>query len=843
METNRSLVYSLSVLLLLSGVAVAQAAGESVDETVTLAERTAGLDCQPGFVSFCWDPKKGALLLEVDRFGEDFLYLISLASGAGANALGLDRGLVEEKLVRFERVGPRLLLLQTNTRYRAETESKALRRSVEEQFPVSVVRGWQIIAEEDGRVLVDATKFYLRDALGIAARLKQSGQGDFKLDSADRSAIHLPRTKAFPQNTEVEALLTFGSQHPGPLVRQTAPDGRSLTLRVHHSFVALPAEPYRPRRFDPRVGIFPLTFNDYAQPLDGRLEQRWIRRWRLEKAPVQEGQRPPRLSPPLKPIVYYLDPAMPEPVRSAVREGALWWNQVFEGAGFKDAFQVRDLPAGADPMDARYSLIQWGHRADRGWSWGRPIADPRTGEILKAVVFMDSHRMRTDYRLWTGLAKEASAGARGNGYDCEAGTWGVPEWLAALDPTTTPEEFVLARVRQLAAHEVGHTLGLAHNFAASTYGRASVMDYPAPLVRLVDGQVDLSQAYRREPGDYDRFAIRYAYSVFPPQEEEAALRQIVAEGLQQKLVFLSDRDARPASAAEPRASLWDNRPEPLADLRNALAVRRVLLAEFGRHAVRPGEPLALLEERLAPVYFHHRFALEAAGKLIGGMEYVYAVEGDGQAATRLIEPTVQREGLRLLLEALQPEALALPDQVVAQLAPRPFGYGNTPEGFGSKTWPAFDELGAARTLATMIVERILNRERAARLVAFATRQSGALTLDEVVEDLIDSTWGKPFASEPKQAALERVAQRAVLDRLLALAADQEATVEVRAVAEWALAGLLDDLKDQEHPDPMGEALRQLAERDIQRFFNRTDAATKRSPALEPPPGSPIGRVQ
>ncbi|MFQ5778413.1 MAG: zinc-dependent metalloprotease, partial [Terriglobia bacterium] len=388
---------------------------------------------------------------------------------------------------------------------------------------------------------------------------------------------------------------------------------------------------------------------------------------------------------------------------------------------------------------------------------------------------------------------------------------------------------------------VGHTLGLAHNFAASTYGRASVMDYPAPLVRLVNGQVDLKDAYRTGPGDYDRFAIRYAYSAFAPEEEAAALERMVAEGLKQGLVFLSDRDARPASAAEPRANLWDNRADPRADFRNAQAVRRVLLAEFGANAIRSGEPVALLEERLAPVYFHHRFALEAATKMVGGMEYVYEVAGDGQAGPRLLEPAAQREALGLLLEALKPEALALPEDVVARLAPRPFGYGETPEDFNSKTWPAFDELGAARMLATMIVERLLNRERAARLVAFAMRQEEALTLTEVVEELLQATWGQHWPTDPKPAALQRVAQRAVLDGLLKLAGDKDATVEVRAVAEWALADLLDDLKDQEHPEPMGEAARQLAERDIRRFFNRTDAVTERSRALEAPPGSPIGR--
>ncbi|MGH9813540.1 MAG: DUF5117 domain-containing protein, partial [Candidatus Acidiferrales bacterium] len=563
----RGVVVVLAAVLSATGAMAQEAAKEAPSRSIgTIAARTAGLECQPGFVPLCWDAKKGALLVEVSRFGEDFLYVASLASGVGSNDLGLDRGSTREALVRFERVGPRVLLVERSLQYRAETDNTALAQGVEQQFARSVLAGFAVEAEEGGRVLIDATSFFLDDQLDLRWQLKQARQGAFRVD-AGRSAIHLPRTKAFPQNTEVEALVTLATDEPGPLVGRVTPTWRWLTVHQHHSLVALPEKPMRARRFDPRVGNIPLTFQDYAQPLEGRLTQRRIQRWRLEKATPGAA-----VSASVKPIVYYLDPGMPEPMRSAVREGALWWNKVFEAAGFRGAYEVRDLPDGADPMDIRYSIIQWGHRADRGWSWGNSVADPRTGEILKAVLFMDSHRMRTDYNLWSGLSP-ATDGEN----ECHAGAWGLPDWVAELDPKTTGQEFVLARARQLAAHEVGHTLGLAHNFAASTYGRASVMDYPAPLVKLNAGEVDLSEAYRPGTGEYDEFAIRYAYSVFAPADEEAALQRLVEDGLKKGMLFLTDQDARPASASDPRAQLWDNGDDPVLELQKARAVRSALL--------------------------------------------------------------------------------------------------------------------------------------------------------------------------------------------------------------------------------------------------------------------------
>ncbi|HEX2190759.1 MAG TPA: zinc-dependent metalloprotease, partial [Longimicrobiaceae bacterium] len=722
----------------------------------TIAQKTAGLERHDGYFPFYYDAKAGKLLLEVPRVGEDFLYLNSLATGIGSNALGLDRGTTGSgAVVRWERHGPKLLLVQQNTAFRAGSGDPGETRAVEESFATSVRGAFPVLAEEGGRVLVDATDFFLQDAFGVAAHVRRSQQGDFRLDR-DRSTIYLPRTKAFPKNTEVEALLTWAGENPGPEIQRHTPDGRSLTLRQHHSFVELPPPGYRPRAFDPRVGVNPLVFYDFSQPFDARYPQRWISRWRLEKKDPSAA-----MSEPVKPIVYYLDPGVPEPYRTAFREGATWWNRVFEAAGFIDAFRVEDLPEGADPMDARYSVIQWVHRTDPGFSVGPSFRDPRTGEIIKAAVRMDSYRSLTDYNIFAGALPAMMVG----------------DWVGRLDPRADAEAFAMARRRQHVAHEVGHTLGLAHNFVASAEGRSSVMDYPGPLIRLRDGRIDVSDAYRAGPGAYDTLAIRYAYTQFATPEEEArALAALAAQATREGVRFLSDRDAgEDGSMAE--VTRWALGSDRVAELERTMEVRRVLLDRFGAEAIRPGEPMWHLSERLAPVYLHHRYALEAAIKTVGGLEYTYAVAGDGQAPATIVDPAEQRRALDALVRALQPEALAIPERVAALVPPPPFGYAATSWSFASPLGGAFDPLAAAQALAATVADGVLHRERAARLVSFHARNPAAPSLHEVTTRLVQGTWGRPTPASPRDAALRRAAQRATLDALIGLAADPRATAQ------------------------------------------------------------------
>ena len=814
------------------------AADDKEEGPPSIADHTQDMERHEGFFDFYWDAKRGSVLLLIDRWDQEFLHVHSLATGLGSNPVGLDRGqlgtqegrLGAQKVVRFQRTGPRVLLIETNQRFRALTENELERRSVAESFAQSVIWGGKIVAESDGQVLVDITSWLLSDVHGVTETLKRRDQGDFKLD-ADRSAVFLPRCKAFPDNTELEGLLTFASSQPGDQVRATTPSPGYVSLRQHHSFVRLPDDGYQPRRYDVRSPCNFITFADYASPLDAPLQQRWITRHRLQKknpaAAVSEA---------VEPIVYYVDAGAPAEIQQALIEGASWWNAAFESAGFRNAFQVRKLPADADPLDVRYNVIQWVHRSTRGWSYGGGVIDPRTGEIIKGHVTLGSLRVRQDRLMLEGLTAAPVAAA-------SCGLAGVAEdtTLAYLDPRAEPLDVALSRIRQLSAHEVGHTLGFVHNFAASTYGdRASVMDYPAPRIGIdEDGQLDLSDAYGVGVGAWDHVAVKFAYAQFPPGSEEGPqLAAILDQARQAGHVFLSDADARPAAAANPRANLWDNGSDPIEELDHVMLIRRLALDRLDPSQLPAETSTGDLIEYLTPLYLHHRYQLQAVGKMVGGWDYQYGYLGDSQARRRPVPPDQQLAAAAKLLACVHPSQLTLSEELTDWIGPRPYPTLRDSERLPSQSGRIFDPLASARVAAELALSELLQAPRIARLTVQADKHP-QLTPAELIPRWVDQIWSQAAAGDKaNEVQVGRIVREVLLDQLLELVDEPGQAASVRGAA---LAGIYRLRVLTGGGRSSAEAAFQLMlQRRIDQVLERPASPVLPPRSLTVPPGSPIG---
>jgi hypothetical protein len=815
------------LLLLLTGLAAitavanpdaAQAPGNT-EKTVTtpaIAEKTSGMQKMPGYFNLYWDAKQGKLWLEIDKWGTDFLYQSGLPAGIGSNDIGLDRGqLGATRIVRFDRSGPKVLLMQENLEYRAVSNDPDERRAVHDSFAESALWGFTVAAEEKDHALVDATDFFLRDAHHVPEALQRTKQGAYRLEGT-RCAIYLPNTKNFPLNTEVEATLTFVGTEPGPWVRQVTPSPDAITVREHHSFVQLPPPGYQPRAYDPRASFFGIQYMDYATPISEPIMKRFMARHRLEKRDPKAA-----MSEPVKPIVYYLDRGAPEPIRSALLEGARWWNQAFEAAGYTNAFQVEMLPEGADLMDLRYNVIQWVHRATRGWSYGAGVIDPRTGEIIKGHVTLGSLRVRQDYLIAEALLAPYEKGK-------------------PVSPKM--QQMALARLRQLAAHEVGHTLGLEHNYTASTVNRSSVMDYPPPYIKLgANGVPDLSDAYATGIGEWDKVSITYGYQDFPPGvDEHVALNKILNDAFARGLRFLTDQDARPAGSSSSLAHLWDSGSNAVDELNRLMPVRAAALKRFGENNIREGAPLATLEDVLVPLYLMHRYQVEAASKLVGGMDYTFALRGDGETPTQIVVPAEQRRALAAILATLKPEVLALPEPLLKMIPPRPPEYPRGREHFKIRTSPAFDALAPAEAAAQHTVQFLFNPERAARLVEFHARNSENPSLREVLDAVLAASW-RSLHNEGYWGQIDNVVDNVVLYDLMSLAANDHAGDEVRAIANQELHKLHDWLNapPDGRPAISDQAHIAFALLQIEQFEKDPKKIDLTQPA-EPPDGQPIG---
>lgn len=803
---NRLLGPIPSILILILAVAV------SANAQSPIADKTKSMQKFEGFMDFYYDDATGKVWMEVASLDTEFLYVNSLAAGLGSNDIGLDRGqLGSTRVVSFRKSGPKLLLVQPNLSYRAITDNASEARSVREAFAESAIWGFRIEAEQEGRYLIDMTDFLFRDAHDVTGTLRGQRQGTYRVD-ASRTAMYLPRTKNFPKNSEFEVTITFvGGDDAGGFVRSVTPSREAITLRQHHSFVELPDNNYKPRKMDPRAGYFGISYMDYATPVTEPITKRYIARHRLEKKDPSAAQ-----SEAVEPIVYYLDNGTPEPVRSALLDGARWWNQAFEAAGYKDAFRVEVLPDDADPLDVRYNVIQWVHRSTRGWSYGASVTDPRTGEIIKGHVSLGSLRVRQDFLIAEGILSPYEEGR---------------------EPDPAMLELALARLRQLSAHEVGHTIGIMHNFAASTNNRASVMDYPHPYVTLrPDGSIDMSNAYDVGIGEWDKMAVAYGYQDFPAGvDEDAALNEIIEKGLSDGLRHITDRDSRAAGGAHPYAHLWDNGGDATAELDRLLALRKAAMDRFGENSIPEGRAMTTLEEVLVPLYNMHRYQIEAVAKLVGGLEYTYAVRGDGQKPTAAVANQTQMSALKALLRSIDPAALEIPQRVLALIPPRAPGAEANRELFSKRTGVTFDALSPAEAISDFAIGLIYHTERANRIV-----QQSALGMSPSLTDVINESINATFKAPRKsglQLHIQMQTEQILLSHLMNLALDASSAPMTRAIAKASLNDLSMYLSAQlkSATDPTVKAHLQFAS---DRIANPT--ALPATPARSMPPGAPIG---
>ena len=802
----------LACLILISALSTAA----EIEDAKPIESFTSEMQHKVGFFDFYYQIETDKIFLKIDNLDQPFLFQSSMPQGIGSNDIGLDRGqLGDTRLVKFERFGNKVLLKQLNTQYRASSSNLAEQASIDEAFADSVIAGFPVVASDGDVVVIDYTEFLLSDIHQISQRLTVTKQGDYKADPK-RSGVYLARSKSFPDNTELEALVTFGGSKPGQYVNQVTPDPISISVHLHHSLVKLPDANYQPRKFVPFSGFLSMGYQDYSVPIEDSMTKQVIPRHRLSKKQPNAD-----ISEAVEPIIYYLDPGIPEPVMSALKDGALWWDQAFSAIGYKNAFQVKVLPEDADPMDVRYNVIQWVHRATRGWSYGYSVRDPRTGEIIKGHVTLGSLRVKQDYLIALGLTSPFSADGADSVSDDQV-------------DISKQKEMALARIRQLSAHEVGHTIGIAHNFAASEYGRESVMDYPHPSVSVQDGTISLDNAYDVGMGEWDKYVVAYGYQDYPDADtEQQGLKQLVVDARAKGFRYQSDPDSRQAHAANVEGHLWDNGADPVSELTRISEVRAVAMANFGLKTIKTGATLSSLEETFAPIYLLHRYQLDAVAKVIGGLSYEYELKGDYATAkgVQVISANRQKIALAAMLRTLQGDFLSVPESLVQLITPKAYGESRNRESFKGRTGHTFDPISAAESAAGYSLNLLLKAERLNRIAQQSERLKGVPDLGYLFTELFKQTIKDGVDKDYPQ--LSKRVNYLVLDQVVKAMQQDNLAPEVRGEIELQLIDLHKWLKNKAR-----NAHNKVMARQLDQYWRlgKWQSTFKLKPL---PPGSPI----
>jgi hypothetical protein len=616
-------------------------------------------------------------------------------------------------------------------------------------------------------------------------------------------------TKNFPKNTEVEATITLTGTGAGGNLRSVTPTPEAVSVRMRHSFIELP-DLYAMRKFDPRAGYFFISYQDYTTPIAEPLVKRFISRHRLEKKDPNAA-----VSEVVEPIVYFLDRGTPEPVASALIEGGNWWAQAFEAAGFKNAFRVELAPEGMDLMDVRYNVIQWIHRSTRGWSYGSSIRDPRTGEILKGQVSLGSLRVRQDYLIAQGLLQPFEEGK-------------------AADPKLL--EMAINRLKQLSAHEIGHTIGIAHSYATSANSRSSVMDYPHPMItETASGQLDFSQAYDLKIGEWDKWAIKYGYgNPAPGQSEEEFLEKTLKDTYAAGFEFITDSDSRDPSGVHPRSHLWDNGASASGEMMRLLKLRENRMKTFGLNAIRTGEPTAILEEVFVPLYLMHRYQLEATSKLIGGVDYSYKVKGDNQPEQKWVSAKDQNDALKALLTTISPSQLEVPAHILALIPPRPYGYGRNRETFPSRTGPTFDPIAPAENIVNVTFSFLFESGRANRVYLQNLQDKSLPGFESVLNQVTAQVFASTLPGGLKDE-IKLMTEATYVDHLIELSKNSDASQTVRAITRKEL----EKIAEMTTGSGILAAHRNYLEDKIEAYLELPETLSAPQ-VLKVPDGAPIG---